>query len=128
MKRYLFIFIIICIPLIFYSCTNTGKKIEPLKTESIDFDLDKARQMIERGDGILANISLNESVSREEFEQFITDLEEAYDGYNNIQWEYMFFNNVEIDNKDTTTLRLSKDMFYPSLCQVLVGNFPTVFL
>ena len=115
MKKNLLFYIIICIPLIFCSCTNTGKKIEPLRTESVDFDLDKARQMIEKGDRILTDISLNETVSREEFEQFLTDLEEAYDGYNNIQWEYMFFNNVEIDNKDTTTLRLSKDMFYPTI-------------
>lgn len=101
--------------MILCSCTNTGKKIKPLKSESVDFNLDEAKRMIEKGDRILADISLKETATREEFEQFLTDLEDANDGYNNIQWEYIFFNNQEIEDKNITTLRLSKDMFYPTL-------------
>ena len=115
MKKYYLVFIIICFPLIFCSCTNTGKKIKPIKTESVDFNLDKAKQMIEKGDRILADISLKETVSREEFEQFLAGLKDAYNDYNDVQWEYIFFNNQEVDNENTTTLRLSKDMFYPTL-------------
>lgn len=115
MKKCSFILIIICFTMIFCSCTNTGKKIKPLKSESVDFNLDEAKRMIEKGDRILSDISLKETASREEFEQFLTDLEDAYDGYNNIQWEFMFFNNQEIEDKNITTLRLSKDMFYPTL-------------
>lgn len=115
MRRISFIFTIICITLVLCSCVNTGKKIEPLRTETMDFDINTAAQMVGKGEKIIADISKKDTVSRDEFKEFLSSLYDAYDGYQEIQWEYMFFYNDESENEQITTLRLNKDMFYPTI-------------
>ncbi|SHO54085.1 hypothetical protein [Anaerocolumna xylanovorans] len=115
MRRSFLVFAIICFTLMLCSCVNTGKKVEPLRTETVDFDINTAAQMVEKGEKIIADISLKDTVSRDEFKQFLTDMEDAYDGYKEIQWNYMFFYNDEFEDEHIATLHLNKDMFYPTI-------------
>jgi hypothetical protein len=101
--------------MMFCSCTNRGKQIEPLRTETIDFDINTATQMVQRGEKIIADMSVKDTVTREEFDQFISDIDHAYDNYEEVQWMYLFFSNAEIEDKNITTLHLSKDTFYPTI-------------
>ena len=115
MKKILLIISILCFTLMLCSCTNRGKQIEPLRTETADFDINTATQMVQKGEKIIADISTKDTATREEFNQFITDIDNAYDGYKDVQWEYMFFNNGEFEDENITTLHLSKDTFYPTI-------------
>jgi hypothetical protein len=97
------------------SCESSDNIRKPIKTEVIDFDIKTARQMIEKGDKIIADIAIKDAVSRREFNQFLNDIAEAYDGYKEAGWEYMLFYNNEIKDNQIETLRLNKDMFYPTI-------------
>lgn len=97
------------------SCGSTGGKIEPIKTETVDFDINKATQMIKKGEKIIADISIKDTVSRQEYKQFLNDMSDAYDGYEEVKWENMFFYNEEIENEQIGTLHLKKNMFYPTI-------------
>lgn len=97
------------------SCGTTSNKIEPIKTETADFDINTATQMIRKGEKIIADISIKDTVSRQEFKQFLTDMNDAYDGYKEAQWGYMFFYNGEFEDERIATLHLNKDMFYPTI-------------
>jgi hypothetical protein len=105
---------VLCFSLILYSCANRGK-IEPLRTETIDFDINKATQIVQRGEKTIVDISSKDTATREEFNQFLIELDKVFNGYEEAQWEYMFFNNGEFENEDITTLHLNKDTFYPTI-------------
>ena len=57
------------------SCVQQGKEIEPIKTETKEFDLNTATQLIAQKDKVFADITKKETVTRQEFEQFLTDIE-----------------------------------------------------
>jgi hypothetical protein len=109
------IFACIIFTLMICSCGNNGGKIEPIKTEVIDFDIQIAKQMIERGEKIIADISVKDTVTREEYYKFLSDMNDAYDGYEDGKWEYMFFYNHEFEDEQIETLHLNKNTFYPTI-------------
>ncbi len=116
MKRGFLIIVSITIALISCSCGSTGSKIvKPEKVEVIDFDIRTAEQMIEKGDRIIADITVKDTVSRQEFDQFLSNITQAYDGYEKESWKYMFFYDSEFEDEKIETLHLNKDMFYPTL-------------
>ncbi|HHV09877.1 MAG TPA: hypothetical protein GXX75_06325 [Clostridiales bacterium] len=115
MRRSFFVFLIIFFTLTLCSCTNTGRQLEPLRTETVDFDINTAAQMVQKGEKIIADISLKDTVTRDEFNQFLAALDEAYNGYEDAQWEYMFFYNEEFEDEQSAVLHLNKDMFYPTI-------------
>ncbi len=115
MKKILLIIPILCFTMMFCSCTNRGRQIEPLRIDTIDFDIKSATQMIQSGEKLIADISIKDTATREEFDQFIIDIDQAYDNYEEVQWMYLFFSNAEIEDKNITTLQLSKDTFYPTI-------------
>ena len=115
MKRIALMISILCITMVLCSCANRGTQIKPLRTETVDFDINIATQMAQKGEKIIADIAVKDTATREEFNQFITDIDKAYDGYTDVQWMYMFFNNGEIEDENITTLHLSKDTFYPTI-------------
>jgi hypothetical protein len=104
------------VALIFGSCGSTGSKIvKPEKVEVIDFDIRTAEQMVEKGDKIIADISVKDTVSRQEYDQFLSNIADAYDGYEKESWKYMFFYDSEFEDEKLETLHLNKEMFYPTL-------------
>ena len=114
MKKYCLICTIITITLFLVSCGNTSKKPKLVQKENYDFNINTATQMIQEGEKIIKDISLKSTVSRESFNQFLTDMNDVYDGYKDVQWEYIFFNNKEIDDKHVKELHLNKNNFYPT--------------
>lgn len=98
-----------------YSCGNAGSQMKPIKTELIDFDIGVATQMVGKGEKIIVDTTVKDTVSRQEYKQFLNDLHTAYDGYEEAQWEYMFFYNEEFEDEEVLTLHLNKDMLYPTI-------------
>lgn len=92
-----------------------GKKVEPVRTETKEFDLKTAMELIAQKDKVFADITKKETATRQEFEQFLTDIENAYPDCEHGTFQYMFFNNGEFENKDTERLHLNKEMFYPTI-------------
>ena len=45
----------------------------------------------------------------------------VYDEYEDVEWEYIFFYNNEIEDKQVETLHLNKTMFYPTVYHEGVG-------
>lgn len=118
MRRSILVFVFVIFTLMLSSCGNTRNKIEPIKTETADFDIITATQMINKGEKIIAHIAIKDTVSRQEFRQFLRDMDDAYDGYDGYdeeQWEYMFFYNNEIEDEQIAMLHLNQDMFYPTI-------------
>lgn len=118
MKRSFLIFISIIITLTLSSCGTTGSKtkpIKPIKTEAVDFDINVATQMVKKGEKIIADITIKDTVSRQEYKQFLNDMDDAFDGYKEVQWEYMFFYNKEFEDEQISILHLNKDIFYPTV-------------
>ena len=115
MKKVFSFIVLIIFSLILSSCTSDNNKIEPIKTETVDFDMQIAKQMIEKGEKIISNIAVKEKVSRQEYNEFLRNVADAYDGYKEMQWEYMFFYNNEFENTNIDTLRLQGNMFYPTI-------------
>jgi hypothetical protein len=101
--------------LLLCSCGSSDSIRKPTKTEVIDFDIQTATQIIGEGDKIIANIAIKDAISRQEYNQFLNDIAEAYDGYEEAGWEYMLFYNYEFKDNQIETLRLNKDMFYPTI-------------
>jgi hypothetical protein len=96
------------------SCGNIDKKPKLIRTESYDFNINTATQMIKEGEKIITDISCKDTVSREEFKQFSADMDHVYDGYQDVQWQYIFFSNKEIDDEHIKELHLNKNNFYPT--------------
>jgi hypothetical protein len=115
LKKVILIIASIIYTLILSSCTNTSDKIKPISSEVVNFDMELAKQMIEKGEKIIVDITLKDSVSREEYNQFLSNIIDAYDGYEEIEWNYMFFYNTEVDDNKIDTLRLQNEVFYPTI-------------
>jgi len=115
LKRSVLIFISIIFTMILYSCEAADSKIKPIKTEEIDFDIDVATQMVKKGEKIIVDIAGKDTVSRQEFNEFLNDMDDAFDGYKEVKWEYMFFYNQEFEDEKVSKLHLNKDMFYPTV-------------
>lgn len=110
------IYLAALLTLILCACSNREFPIRPAKAEQYDFNLDEAVKMIEPGEKLCAGITRKQSVSRQEFEQFLTELEQAYPDYTDGQWEYMFFLNEDFEDETKDTIRLNTGMFYPTIC------------
>lgn len=115
MKKIILISTIIIYILTLTSCINTNNKTKPQKTEEINFDMQLAKQMIEKGDKIIVDITARDEVSRDEYNKFLRDITDAYDGYEDVEWKYIFFYNKEIDDNKISTLHLQKNVFYPTI-------------
>lgn len=97
------------------SCVQQNERIEPVETETKEFDLNTATELIAAKEKVFADITKKETVTRQEFEQFSTDIENEYSGYEHGTFQYMFFYNDEIEDQTTERLHLNKDMFYPTI-------------
>jgi hypothetical protein len=115
LKKEFLVIVFIIFLLILSSCATTNDKIEPLKTEVVNFDMQTARQMIEKVEKIISGIAVKDNVSRHEYNQFIASITDTLDGYKGVGWSYIFFNNIEIENNKIDTLRLQKKIFYPTI-------------
>jgi len=115
LRRIFLVFESIILTLILSSCASTVSKIEPIKTELIYFDINTAIKMIEEGEKIIADITIKDTVSRQEYNQFLCDMDDAYDGYEEVQWQFMFFYNNEFENEEISTIHLNKEMLYPTI-------------
>lgn len=104
----------ICI-LTLSSCINTDDKIKPIRSEVVNFDMQSAKQMIEKGEKIIADMTAKDKVTRDEYNKFLLDITDAYDGYTDVKWEYLFFYNDEVDDNNIDTIRLKNDFFYPTI-------------
>jgi len=69
--------------------------------------------MIAPGEKLIADISVKDSVSRQEFTAFMMSLKKIY--RDDTPWVYMFFDNTEVENEKLDILRLIADMFYPTI-------------
>ena len=81
----------------------------------VDFDINVATQMVEKGEKVIADITIKDTVSRQKFKQFLSDMDDAYDGYEEAQWKYMFFYNKEFEDEQISVFHLKKDTFYPTV-------------
>ena len=116
MKRIFFVIASIILALMFCSCESIdSKQTKPTKIEVVGFNMQIAQKMIEKGDKIIADISKKDTVSRQEYNQFLGNIAEIYDKYEGGHWEYIFFYNTEFEDKEIETLHLNKDMFYPTI-------------
>jgi hypothetical protein len=97
------------------SCENTSHELKPIKTETTDFNINTATQMIKTGEKIFADISIKDTISRHEFNTFLNEIDDAYNGYKEAPWAKMFFYYEEFMDEKITTLRLNKEMFYPTI-------------
>ncbi|HHW00603.1 MAG TPA: hypothetical protein GXX36_13775 [Clostridiaceae bacterium] len=61
MKRSFLVLISIIFILILYSCGTAGGKIEPIKIEEVDFDINIATQMVKKGEKIIADIATKDN-------------------------------------------------------------------
>lgn len=71
--------------------------------------------MIKKGEKAIAYIATKDIVSRQELNQFLKDMDDAYEGNDEEQWGYMFFYNNEIEDEQIALLHLNQDMFYPTI-------------
>jgi hypothetical protein len=101
--------------LVVSSCASTHDKIEPIRIEVVYFDKQTAKQMIEKGDKIISDIAVKDKISRKEYIQFLSKIADAYNGYKDEKWEYMFFYNNEFEDNKIDTLHLNKNVFYPTI-------------
>lgn len=115
MKKVFLVITSIIFILFFSSCGSDDGKIKPIKTEVIDFDIQTSKQMIEKGEKIIVDITNKDTVSRQEYNQFLSDIADAYDGYEDMKWEYIFFYNKEFEDEQIEMLHLNNDMFYPTM-------------
>lgn len=113
-KIFLFIAFIIS-TLVLSSCANNGNKIEPIRTEVVEFDMQKAEKMIGKGDKIISDIAVKDKVLRLEYNQFLSNIEDAYDGYKEGKWEYICFYNEEFEDSKLDILSLQNHVFYPTM-------------
>jgi hypothetical protein len=119
LKSKIYFALIIIILLCYFFWPKTvyygGHQIEPTKTETAAFDIATATEMIQKGEKIIADIAIKDTVSRREFNQFLNDLDDSYGGSDEIGWEYMFFYNSEFEDEQIATIHLNKTMFYPTI-------------
>ncbi len=115
MKRVSLGIVSIILVLVLSSCVNMNGNIKPIRTEVLNFDIQTAKQMIVKGDKIISDIVVRDSVSRQEYNQFLSTMTDTYDGYIDVKWENMFFNNKEFEDNKVTTLQLQKNVFYPTI-------------
>jgi hypothetical protein len=94
--------------------TVRSTQIEPIKTETLDFDLETAAQMLEKGEKIILTVATKDAVTRQEYNQFISDMNAAFDGYDG-SWEYMFFFNEEVEDSHNEILHINKNILYPTV-------------
>lgn len=114
-KVFSIIVLIIIAALMFCACGTKKGEVEPNKVEVSDFDIQTARQMLEKGDKIIADLSIKDAVSRQEYNQFISSINEVYGGEGDAHWNYMFFYNEEFEKEQVKTLSLNKEMFFPTM-------------
>ena len=95
------------------SCSNVGQPLVPIRTDISYLDIQEAKKIIEPGNKLIADISIKESVTRQQFEQFLSDIKTTY--RDDIPWAYMFFYNTEFEDKSVNVLHLNKNMFYPTI-------------
>lgn len=66
MRQFLFLIILI---IILTGC-KTDEEIKPIKEENIDFDIDIATEMIKRKEELVIQLSMKETVSKKEYDEF----------------------------------------------------------
>ncbi|MDF2656060.1 MAG: hypothetical protein K0R19_2534 [Bacillota bacterium] len=108
------IILTIILALIVCSCSTEKGEEETKKVEVVDFDVKTAEHMLEKGEKIIADISIKGTVSRQDYNQFLSVIDEIY-GEGDEPWNYMFFNNEEFENEQVETLHLNKEMFFPTI-------------
>ena len=92
-----------------------GHQPAPIRTETAEFDIETAIKMISPGEKIFADMGKKDTATREEFEQFLIDIKNMYPDHMDNNWELMFFDNREFENKDVKVLSLHKNLFYPTI-------------
>ena len=96
-------------------CSGTKEEQQNLIIEEVEFDLDVAIKMVSEGEKRISMITTNDIVSREEFDIFLGEMNRIYDGPLSPNWDLMFFNNIEFEDKSNTTLHLNQNIFYPTI-------------
>lgn len=114
MKKIIIPIILSCMLLL--SGCFMNETIEYYGMVTTDYDLDDAYEMIAAGDAVVAEMSLKETVTREEYAQFFLDLVDIY--VNNPYSFNLFFPTEDIEGLEdgtiaTTTLR--DDVFCPTI-------------
>ena len=74
--------------------------------------------MIEKGDRLIADLESKDTVTRQEYDQFIRDITAIYGDNTSpagINWELIFFDDREVENSKIETLRVNKTDFYPTM-------------
>lgn len=103
---------------VYFFIINRGYEL-PLSFEALGtsypLNTDVAKAMIEEGEKLIVDLIARDKVSREEYNKFVLDIADAYDGYTDVKWGYLFFYNDEVDDNKTDTLRIKNDFFYPTI-------------
>jgi len=104
--------------IVLFLCTACSPKSEttqilPIRTETETFDLENAKKIVGEGERLIAALSTKETVSREEFDSFLLEMNRRYG--DNIRWDLMFFNNMEFEDARNQKLHVNRSMFYPTI-------------
>lgn len=112
MKKIIF-FIFILMVIVLNAACGRQSEIRPIKTETLSFDLDDAVEMLLVLDEPLADISIKDSVSRDEFNEFVASIQRLY--HSDYKFYAMFFSNEEYEDDTVKELHIKKDVFYPTI-------------
>jgi hypothetical protein len=112
---YATIVVLLIICAVVYFISSLPKHIEPIRTEVVNFDMQTAKQMIEKGDKLISDIEVKDKISRQEYNQFVKKYNNVYDGKGDVPWGNTLFNYKDVEDSKITTLHLSEDNFFPTI-------------
>lgn len=89
---------------------DSSEELQPIKEETIDFDWDKAKEMVIEREIPLVKLYSQEQVTKEEFEKLKTTLSNQF-GEHDQSILSIFF----IQNEEGLTREIAPNSFYPTL-------------
>ena len=113
MKKITILTLLLCVVILVSACkaSNTNQ-IRPQLVETSDFDIETAIEMVKEKEQLILDLSLRESISKEEHDRFLQLFTDEFGSRGDIM--SIFLMN-DMDNANPQTYKINKNTFYPTL-------------
>lgn len=111
MKK-LYLTLLFMVILLLPAC-QSSEQIKPIKEETIDFDINAAKKMVEKKEKMIIDLALREKVTRLEYRELEKSFTEEFGDHAKDILKIFLINNM--DAEPESDLYIQKNTFYPTI-------------
>ncbi|SYX83934.1 hypothetical protein [Paenibacillus alvei] len=104
---------LLSIVILFISACQTSGQIQPIKEETIDFDMKTAIEMVEKKEKMIIDVALREKVSKLEYKELEKSFTEEFRNNADIILSILFTHNMDADPE--SDIYVQQNTLYPTV-------------